>query len=86
MEDNGKRLLNDKELAKQRINELREIVEYHAKKYYDEDKPEISDYEYDMLMNELKGLEKEFPELVISDSMTQKVGGHVKEGFARSNT
>ena len=73
----------DKQKAKQRITELREQVEYHAKKYYDEDEPEISDFEYDMLMNELKNLEKEFPDLITKDSMTQKVGGHVKEGFSQ---
>ena len=69
--------------ARNRIEELRKTLEYHAKKYYDEDKPEISDFEYDMMMNELKGLEKQFPELISSDSLTQKVGGHVKEGFAQ---
>ena len=53
----------------------------YAKKYYDEDKPEITDYEYDMMMNELKSLEKQFPELIDKESLTQKVGGHVKEGF-----
>ena len=57
------------------------LFEYHAKRYYDDDSPEISDFEYDMLMNELKNLEKEFPDLITEDSMTQKVGGHVKEGF-----
>ena len=72
----------DKQKAKQRIQELRELVEYHAKKYYDDDAPEISDFEYDMLMNELKNLEKEFPDLITKDSLTQKVGGHVKEGFS----
>ena len=69
------------EEAKLQIKELREKLEYYAKKYYDEDKPEITDYEYDMLMNRLKALEKEFPELITEDSLTQKVGGHVKEGF-----
>ena len=44
--------------AKERIEELRKIIEYHSKKYYDEDKPEISDYEYDTLMNELKKIRK----------------------------
>ncbi len=67
--------------AEKRIKELRDLVEYHAKRYYDDDEPEISDFEYDMLMNELKNLEKQFPELITKDSMTQKVGGHVKEGF-----
>ena len=69
------------EEAKIQIKELREKLEYYAKKYYDDDKPEISDYEYDMMMNRLKTLEKEFPELITEDSLTQKVGGHVKEGF-----
>lgn len=71
----------DENNAKERIKELRATLEYHAKKYYDEDKPEITDYEYDMMMNELKSLEKQFPELIDNESLTQKVGGHVKEGF-----
>ena len=69
------------EEAKKQIDELRKKLEYYANKYYDEDKPEITDYEYDMMMNRLKALEKEFPELITKDSLTQKVGGHVKEGF-----
>lgn len=72
--------MNDIE-AKERIRKLRATLEYHAKKYYDEDKPEITDYEYDMMMNELKSIEKQFPELIDNESLTQKVGGHVKEGF-----
>ena len=67
--------------AKKQIKELRETLEYHSRKYYDEDAPEITDYEYDMLMNKLKALEKEFPELITKDSLTQKVGGNVSEGF-----
>lgn len=73
----------DIEQAKQEITTLREKLEYYAKKYYDDDKPEISDYEYDMMMNQLKKIEKQFPELITKDSLTQKVGGHVKEGFAQ---
>ena len=73
----------NKKQAEKRIKELRTILEYHAKKYYDEDSPEISDFEYDMLMNELKNLEKQFPELITKDSLTQKVGGNVKEGFEK---
>ena len=69
--------------AKKRIKELREKTEYYAKKYYDDDKPEISDFEYDMLMVELRNLEKQYPELITKDSLTQKVGGHVKEGFEK---
>jgi len=74
--------MNSKE-AKKRIDELNRLTAYYATKYYDEDKPEISDFEYDMLMNELKYLEKEFPEFVSKSSLTQKVGGTVKEGFAK---
>ena len=73
----------NKKQAKERIEELRKQVEYHAKKYYDEDKPEISDFEYDMLMVELRNLENQYPELKSKDSLTQKVGGHVKEGFQK---
>ena len=65
--------------AKDEIAKLRKQLEIWANKYYDEDNPEVSDYEYDMTMNKLKALEKEFPELVTSDSLTQKVGGHVKK-------
>ena len=73
----------NKEDAKKRIDELKEITSYHAKKYYDDDNPEISDFEYDMLMMELKSLENQFPELITSDSLTQHVGGTVKEGFEK---
>lgn len=73
----------DKEQAKKRIEELRAKTEYYAGKYYDDDNPEISDFEYDMLMVELRNLEKDFPEFVSKDSLTQKVGGHVKEGFSK---
>ena len=73
----------DKKQAKIRIDELNKLTAYYAKKYYDDDAPEISDFEYDMLMNELKNLEKEFPEFIQKTSLTQKVGGTVKEGFAK---
>lgn len=73
----------NKKQAQDRIEELRKQVEYHAKRYYDEDKPEISDFEYDMLMIELRNLEKEYPEFISNESLTQKVGGHVKEGFTK---
>lgn len=71
----------DKAKAEARIKELRNLTEFYAKKYYDDDAPEISDFEYDMLMNELKNLEKKYPDLITEDSLTQKVGGTVKEGF-----
>ncbi len=73
----------NKTQAKKRIEELNKLTAYYATKYYDDDAPEISDFEYDMLMNELKNLEKEFPEFVSKNSLTQKVGGTVKEGFEK---
>ena len=71
----------DKKQAKARIEELRKQTQYYADKYYDEDKPEISDFEYDMLMVELRNLEKKYPEFESEKSLTKKVGGHVKKGF-----
>ena len=56
-----------------RYTELIEIIDYHMNKYYNEDDPEISDYEYDQLMIELKNIEKEHPEWITPDSPTQKV-------------
>ncbi len=73
----------NKKKAQKRIEELKNITAYHAKKYYDDDNPEISDFEYDMLMLELRNLEKEYPDLITSDSLTQHVGGTVKEGFEK---
>jgi DNA ligase (NAD+) len=64
-----------------RIEELREQIRYHNRRYYVEDAPEISDAEYDALYNELENLEAEHPELVTPDSPTQRVGGEPLEGF-----
>ncbi len=61
--------------AKKRIKELTEIIRYHNDLYYNQDTPEIEDFEYDALTRELKALEKEFPSLLSPDSPTQKVGG-----------
>ena len=66
----------------QEIKEIREKLEYYSRLYYDQDAPVISDYEYDMLMNRLKALEKEHPDAVTPDSPTQKVGGHRSEKFS----
>ena len=73
----------DKEQAKKRIDELNKLTKYYAKRYYDDDNPAISDFEYDMLMVELRNLEKEYPEFIKKESLTQHVGGHVKEGFEK---
>ncbi len=61
--------------AKKRVDELVELLNYHARLYYVEDRNEISDYEYDMLQRELKELETQHPELIRKDSPTQRVGG-----------
>ena len=61
--------------AKKRIDELVEVLNYHARLYYVEDRNEISDYEYDMMQRELKQLEEQFPQLIRKDSPTQRVGG-----------
>ena len=63
---------------REEIEELRKEIEYHNDRYYNQDAPEITDYEYDMLMQQLKKIEKEHPELITADSPTQKVGGTAK--------
>lgn len=63
---------------KKRVEELRSKIEYHNERYYNQDSPEISDYEYDMMMQELKQLEKEHPEYASETSPTKKVGGNAK--------
>ena len=72
----------EKEQAKARIEELTQKLEYHNKKYYMEDNPEISDYEYDMLLRELENLENAYPELVKEKSPTVKIGGGASEKFS----
>ncbi len=67
-----------KEEKKNRLEELKKILEYHIDRYYNQDDPEISDYEYDMLMQELKSIEAEYPDWVTEDSPTRKVGGTAK--------
>src|SRR5713226_5079904 len=64
------------------IDELRNQINHHNHLYYVEAKPEISDKEFDKLLEDLKKLEAEHPELVIPDSPTQRVGGQPIEGFA----
>ena len=69
---------DDSMTPQERITELKKTLEYHIDRYYNQDNPEITDYEYDMMMQELKALEKEHPELVTLDSPTQRVGGTAK--------
>ncbi|MDF2941671.1 MAG: ligA [Herbinix sp.] len=63
---------------KQEIEELRKQLKYHNDRYYNQDDPEISDYEYDQLSLRLRKLEQEHPEFMKADSPTQKIGGTVK--------
>src|SRR4030042_2330107 len=70
-----------KEQIKKEIKKLREELDYHNYKYYIENSPIISDYEYDQLLKKLEKLEKENPELKTADSPTQRVGGHPLDGF-----
>lgn len=72
----------DFEQAKVRVKELTEIINYHNNRYYNQDSPEISDYEYDMLLRELENLEQEYPSLLFENSPTQRVGGEAAQKFA----
>ena len=71
----------NKEEAKARISELSRIIENHNYNYYILTQPTISDYDFDMLLNELIDLEKHFPDLVLPDSPTQRVGGDLTKEF-----
>lgn len=69
--------------AKKRIDELVELLNYHSRLYYVENRNEISDYDYDMLQNELKELEKNHPQFLRPDSPTQRVGGEAVSQFEK---
>ena len=72
----------EREQAKNRVEELVPLLKYYTQMYFD-DKQVVSDYEYDMLMRELKQIEAEFPELIREDSPTQRVGSSIKKGFEK---
>lgn len=67
---------------KEKIENLRATLRYHSDRYYNDDAPEIEDYEYDMMMRELKKLEDEHPEYDSADSPTKRVGGKADNSFA----
>jgi len=71
----------NKNEAKKLITKLRDDINFHNYKYYVENNPVISDYEYDMLLKKLETLEVEFPDLITPDSPTQRVGGEPLKGF-----
>src|ERR1700737_5337338 len=73
----------DKKIDK-KIEALREKIRHHEYRYYVLDDPEMSDADFDKLMNELKRLEAEHPELITPDSPTQRVGGKPREGFVKA--
>lgn len=70
----------EKTQANIRIEELRSIINEANRRYYVENAPVLSDYEFDMLLKELEALEKDYPELITPDSPTQKVGSDLKQG------
>lgn len=72
----------DFEQAKSRVDELVPLLKYYTQKYFD-DEQVVSDYEYDMLMRELKQIEAQYPELIREDSPTQKIGANIKKGFEK---
>lgn len=72
----------DKTSVERELSELREQIRYHGRKYYTEDDPEISDFDYDKLYRRLEELEAQYPELVTEDSPTRQVGGKVYNTFA----
>jgi DNA ligase (NAD+) len=75
--------MSSKDIEK-KIEGLREKIRHHEYRYYVLDDPELSDADFDALMNELKRLEAKHPELVTSDSPTQRVGGKPREGFVKA--
>ena len=66
---------------RKRAEELRDIINYHNKKYYENDEPEIEDFEYDRLLHELIAIEEKYPETVTADSPTHRVGGKADTQF-----
>ena len=77
----GSKKLSPKQ-AEPKIRKLREEIKYHEKKYYVDNDPQISDYEFDLLVKDLKELEERFPELITADSPTQRVGEQPISGFS----
>lgn len=72
----------DFNLAQEKVQKLSEELKYHNDRYYNNDSPEISDYEYDMMLRELESIEEEYPQLRKEDSPTQRVGGEASDKFS----
>ena len=73
----------DETTAKQRIAELKQLLERYNEEYYVQDAPTVTDYEYDMLMRELETLEGEYPQFAAADSPTRHVGGTASRTFEK---
>lgn len=73
--------MSDFDMIKNRCEELRTLINYHNKRYYDMDEPEIEDFEYDKLIHELIDIEEKYPELLTADSPTHRVGGKADNQF-----
>ena len=73
----------EREQARRRAEELRAVIEKNNRLYYDQDAPELEDFEYDALTRELKAIEAEFPDLITPDSPTQHVGGTASSKFSK---
>lgn len=73
--------MTDFETKSNRVQELTQLLNYHSNKYYNDDNPEIDDYHYDELMNELVNIEQEYPQLIALDSPSHRVGGNADGQF-----
>ena len=73
--------MDNMEQIKLRMRQLRETIEYHNKRYYENDAPEIEDFEYDRLLHELIALEEQYPIFATPDSPTKHVGGKADDQF-----
>lgn len=78
--------MSDYQQIKARAKQLRDELNHHIYRYYVENENDIEDYEYDMLMRELKGIEDEYPELLTADSPTHRVGGAADKNLFQSVT
>jgi DNA ligase (NAD+) len=74
--------MSNKDEASKRVEKLRREIEHHNRLYYQDDAPEVSDAQYDLLFQELKGLEESHPDLISDTSPTQRVGAEPVEKFA----
>ncbi|MBQ7283399.1 MAG: NAD-dependent DNA ligase LigA, partial [Oscillospiraceae bacterium] len=73
----------DFKTAQEKLNSLKQLVAYHSDLYYNQNRTEISDYEYDMLMQQIKAIEAEYPQLITADSPTQTVQGIANSTFEK---